>query len=142
MFRCCDCNRLRSNAFLAYLINSDRGCARRVWKAGFDKEIADGREKEREEREGGEGKLEKGKREAEDSRLTGYDIFSSKTGGVVDMKALEARAAELEVEGGGEGVEGEVDEDLFLEDEDEDFSDMDFDDEDEEEEEEEEDVDI
>ena len=69
--------------------------------------------------------------------MTGYEIFSAK-GGMVDMKALEERAAEMEGEDGGDVVEGYGgdgdgdDEEYDLEafggddDENEDLDDLDF----------------
>ena len=82
-------------------------------------------------------------RDEEGGGLTGYDLFTAK-GGLVDMKALEERAAEMEI-GDGRGVEGgEYDLEAFGGDdgEDDDLDSLDFDDDDEEDDDEDEEVDI
>ncbi|GMH79757.1 hypothetical protein TL16_g08262 [Triparma laevis f. inornata] len=57
-----------------------------AWKEKFDLEIKETKERELEEISKEASKAEAVKREAEEERLTGFEIFSSKTGGVVDMK--------------------------------------------------------
>lgn len=76
----------------------------------------------------------------DDDKLTGFQIFSEKTG-VFSLEKLEAAAEELE---NGTALDqeelGDVDEDLF--DDDEDLDDLDFDDDDDEEDSDEEEPDI
>ena len=57
-------------------------------------------------------------------RLTGFQIFSEKSG-VFNLDKLEAAAEELENGDGGDDDVGDVDEDLF--DDDDDLDDLDFD---------------
>ena len=80
----------------------------------------DEKKQEEDEKNGNDGN---GSADPMADRLTGFQIFSEKSG-VFNLDKLEAAAEELE-NGNGDDDVGDVDEDLF--DDDEDLDDLDFD---------------
>mmetsp|Transcript_28431 Transcript_28431/g.41846 ORF Transcript_28431/g.41846 Transcript_28431/m.41846 type:complete len:293 (-) Transcript_28431:147-1025(-) len=96
-----------------------------IWKAKFEAEMEEKAQANEMEDATSKKKKDKSNNKGEDveSKPTGYEIFGSK-GGVLDLEAMEAAAADMEAL----NVD-DVDEDLFAdEDSDEDLDDLDFDD--------------
>jgi len=108
----------------------------RAWKAKFDEEmeqIAEGENAAIIENETTGKKKEKADKQMDNimaDRLTGYDLFSGKSG-IMNLEALEAAAEDVENSDSVEGDGLDVDADLFADDDD--LDDLDFDDEDSEE---------
>ena len=111
-----------------------------VWKAKFDAEMTAQAEKEAGEAaaEGSTAKKKKEKVVDKSGRLSGFEQFSGKAGGIINLEAMEAEAENAEVDEDEAIADEEAaaalaeveDEDLFDVD-DEDLDDLDFDDEEE-----------
>jgi len=109
------------------------------WKAGYEEEMAlkdeqdranaddDDMRKKKKKGDGGKNKIgadgrSKKEEEAMEGRLTGFEYFSQKTGGLLNLDALE-KAADEAAASGGDGVEDYDDDAVNIDDLDEDLFD-------------------
>jgi hypothetical protein len=97
------------------------------WKLKFDQEMANRQDdQENDDVAGAGGKAMKKKTKEEDekaARLSGFEHFNDKTN---NLEAIEAAAAQAELEENAEEELEDVNEELFFDDDDDDLDDLDF----------------